>query len=220
MRSTSPFLIGALACLHAATAQEVRTLEDERDGALRYGTPNYIDDSTFDAALQKPNATGSVSFTGRNVSAPYPGSDVDGWSLSVNVTSGIIKPGEDNRELTGSAISISQPDGLPTTGGNNGTDGFQVCVNVMMIVPNATSDYTQLAADDAGTCGSYLSQQCRDELADLATSTYQANGTCSYLNDPPTSCGNVTFSPAGSSSNEPAFGKFSNRRGIFADIMC
>lgn len=208
MHFTPFFFLAAVICLHtvAGNTAEARILESESDGAYRYGTPNYIDDSVFDSALQHPNATGTVSFTGRNVSASYSSRDVNGWTLRVNVTSGIIKPGSDDRQLTGSAISILQPAGLPTSGGNNGTDGFQVCVNIMRIVLNMTTNYTQLATDDAGTCGSYMSEECRNELRDLAVSRFQENETCSYNNDPPPSCGNIIFNPAATRFNEADFG--------------
>lgn len=208
MHITTVLLLAASTNLHARSAGP---LQNASGGAYRYGTPNYIDNGDFDSALQKPNATGSVSFTGRNVSAAYPGSDIDGWTLSLNVTSDIMNPGSDPRQLTGSAISITQAAGLSTSSSNNGTDGFQVCVNIMKINPNATANYTQLASEDGGTCGSYLSKECRDDLQTLAGSMFAKNGTCEYLNDSPASCGNVTFVPGSTSDsytfNEPAFSK-------------
>jgi hypothetical protein len=128
----------------SADTNQPQTLEVDAEGAYSYGTANYISDSVFDAALRQANTTGSVSFTGLDVSASWPGSGTNGWTLAVNVTSDIVEPGSDNRQTTGSAISIMQPASLSTSSDNNGTDGFQVCVNVMRIMPNVTFNYTSL----------------------------------------------------------------------------
>ncbi|KAH6648819.1 hypothetical protein BKA67DRAFT_373418 [Truncatella angustata] len=204
MHCSSALMLAAGSFLSTASAQSVpQALEENRGGAYRSGTVNYIDDSDFDTALQRPNATGAVSFVGRNVSAAYPGNDASDWSLILNVTSGVVKPGEDNRELTGTALSIQQPPSLPGSGSNNGTDGFQVCVNLMRIVPNATVNYTRLAADDRGTCGSYLSEECISQVRDLAAANFKENGTCAFIDEPPVSCGNTTVYRGYSG---PAFG--------------
>lgn len=50
--------------------------------------------------------------------------------------------------------------------------------------PSDTSNYTQVAQDDKGTCAGYLNATCVEALKSAAAESFAANRTCQYKTIP------------------------------------
>ncbi|KAI1138407.1 hypothetical protein F5Y05DRAFT_38479 [Hypoxylon sp. FL0543] len=162
-------------------------------GTLVIGNAVQFDRQTWERDLARPNATGSVSVAGFDISQKWPSQAVDGWTLSVNVSSDVpdsqtLNPGNaTGQTFTGTSIFLKAPDGIQTAFANESAvdeTTWKICVAV---VPNGPQE-DQSAADN-GTCG-FLSSQCISDLQGAYADKFSGSQDC-YGSPPatPSSCG-------------------------------
>ncbi|KAI0598923.1 hypothetical protein F4775DRAFT_165382 [Biscogniauxia sp. FL1348] len=171
-------------------------------GTLVMGNAGLFDRSTWEANLASPNATGGTSITGYDITQPWPGQAVDGWTLSLNISRDI--PGSERQDgegtgeqqqqqtYTGTSIFLRAPEGvradLAATANATDETTWKICV---VFIPNGPQEQDGDSAN--GTCaGNFLSGQCVDELQQAYTDKFAQNQDC-YGTPPstPASCGDV-----------------------------
>ncbi|KAI1251753.1 hypothetical protein MGN70_006322 [Eutypa lata] len=121
---------------------------------------------------------------------------LDGWTLSLSITN-VTNPDldDDSRAVDWYDVSTFAALGLVVSapgemgGGNdsNEDDGvvsWKVCATVYGMYPSDTSNYTQVAQDDKGTCAGYLNATCVEALRSAAAESFAANRTCQYKTIP------------------------------------
>ncbi|KAH8164554.1 hypothetical protein CIB48_g3692 [Xylaria polymorpha] len=90
-------------------------------GTIVAGNAVLFDRDSWEANLARPNATGNNSVVGFDVSKPWPSAQIDGWHLSINVTSDIpdsqtMNPSNaTGKTFTGTSIFLQAPDNLRAT---------------------------------------------------------------------------------------------------------
>lgn len=67
---------------------------------------------------------------------------------------------------------------------DDGVVSWKVCATVYGMYPSDTSNYTQVAQDDKGTCAGYLNVTCVEALRSAAAESFAANRTCQYKTIP------------------------------------
>ncbi|KAI0124031.1 hypothetical protein BJ170DRAFT_637943 [Xylariales sp. AK1849] len=172
-------------------------------GTIVDGNATQFNKETWETSLASPNATGNFSISGFDISKQWPSEQVDGWELSVNVTSSIsdsqtLNPSNSNNEsFTGTSIYLKAPDSILNSieSNDNATDEttWKICVSVMT---NGPDEATSTA--DNGTCN-FLSAQCISDFQEAYADKFAENQNC-YASPPstPESCGdtlkNASFS--------------------------
>lgn len=163
-------------------------------------TPFDIPQSAFTSALTHPNATGSFSVPGYNVSAPADvddgsGNAVAGWTLGISVATGVSLSGSDagdTGDMTDLMVLSLAP---PTAAMAADVDpSWVVCgfVYTGLAATNANNNYTNTTD---GSCGQMLPSACIKELVvDTSSQGVAANGSCSGVGVPQ-SCQGL-FAPA------------------------
>ncbi|KAI0828745.1 hypothetical protein F5Y06DRAFT_221944 [Hypoxylon sp. FL0890] len=163
-------------------------------GTLVAGNAVQFDRETWERNLAQPNATGSVSVTGFDISQRWPSQEVNGWTLSVNVSSDIpdsqtLNPGNaTGQTFTGTSIFLKAPGSIQAAFTNQSAveeTTWKICVAV---IPNGPQE-DQSAADN-GTCG-FLSSQCISDLQSAYADKFSGSQDC-YGSPPstPSSCDN------------------------------
>jgi hypothetical protein len=124
---------------------------------------------TFDGSTHVINDTGHVSFTGYNISQPFPGSPQDGWSFDLDVAADVSAHLDDGTKgfATVSNIYITPPGGHLAAVDRSWNMCFQYAGRI------------DLVADDDGTCSSALGQGCIDDWKVAIASEYKNTGKCS-----------------------------------------
>ncbi|KAI1499573.1 hypothetical protein F5X99DRAFT_389387 [Biscogniauxia marginata] len=162
-------------------------------GTLVSGNAGLFDRSTWEANLASPNATGSSSVTGFDITQRWPSDEVDGWTLSVNVTSDIPDsetrdPGNSSGQTyTGTSIFLRAPENIQAAFANRSAideTTWKICV---VFIPNGPQE--DQSTSDNGTC-SFLSSQCVTDLQQAYADKFARNQDC-YGTAPstPSSCG-------------------------------
>ncbi|KAI0403366.1 hypothetical protein F4802DRAFT_571930 [Xylaria palmicola] len=162
-------------------------------GTIVAGNAVQFDRDSWEANLARPNATGSNAIVGFDLSRQWPSAQVDGWHLSINVTSDIsdlqaMNPSNaTGKSFTGTSIFLQAPDNLRTAfDDENALDEttWKICV---VVIPDAPQDNATAAGD--GDCA-VLSPQCVDDLQQAYKDKFPRNQDC-YGTPPPTpaSCG-------------------------------
>ncbi|KAH8653824.1 hypothetical protein BX600DRAFT_471697 [Xylariales sp. PMI_506] len=172
-------------------------------------------------AVDASNSTGLFSISGYNVSEPYPGSPVDGWSLSVAAVD-VSNFGE---RMVGYSMTLKAPDALIGSSAAEGPivdvdPSWGLCVWNYESPPEYSNrstynnpDNKPLATD--GSCSGLLSDACIAALEKAAETSYwissetyghyNSNVICDTL-DTPAECGasvGNTISPIISTSGLP-----------------
>ncbi|KAI8951189.1 hypothetical protein F4801DRAFT_302945 [Xylaria longipes] len=164
-------------------------------GTIVAGNAVQFDRDSWEASLAHPNATGNNSVVGFDVSRPWPSTQIDGWRLSINVTSDIPDSQAMNptnatgRTFTGTSIFLQAPENLRATFSNEtATDEttWKICV---VVIPNAPQE--NVTAAENGTC-TILSSQCVSDLQQAYAEKFPLNQDC-YGTPPstPSSCGDA-----------------------------
>ncbi|KAI0117954.1 hypothetical protein GGR51DRAFT_500667 [Nemania sp. FL0031] len=163
-------------------------------GTIVAGNAVQFDRDTWEAHLAHPNATGRNPVVGFDVSRPWPGTQGDGWTIGINVTSDIpdsqiMNPSNaTGKTFTGTSIFLQAPDNLQSTFSSPTAldeTTWKICV---IVVPDAPQDNVTDAAED-GSCP-VLSAQCVSDLEDAYKDKFARNQEC-YGTPPatPSSCG-------------------------------
>ncbi|KAI1407666.1 hypothetical protein F5Y13DRAFT_205869 [Hypoxylon sp. FL1857] len=162
-------------------------------GTLVTGNAVQFDRATWERNLARPNATGTIPVTGFDISQKWPSQEVDGWTLSVNVSSDIpdsqtLNPGNaTGQTFTGTSIFLKAPNNIQAAFTNQSAideTTWKICVAV---IPNGPQEDQSTA--DNGTCG-FLSSQCISDLQSAYADKFSGSQDC-YGSPPstPSSCG-------------------------------
>ncbi|KAJ3563484.1 hypothetical protein NPX13_g8179 [Xylaria arbuscula] len=164
-------------------------------GTIIAGNAVQFDRDSWEANLAHPNATGSNSIAGFDISKPWPSTQIDGWHLAINVTSDIpdsqtMNPSNGTgRTFTGTSIFLQGPESLQTALSDQTTideTTWKICV---IVIPNAPQE--NVTAAENGTCA-IMSSQCVADLEQGYVDKFSRNQDC-YGTPPPTpsSCGDA-----------------------------
>lgn len=162
-------------------------------GILVTGNAVQFDRETWERELAQPNATGSSSVTGFDLSQRWPSQQVDGWTLSLNVSRDIpdsqtLNPTNGTgRAFTGTSIFLRAPNTIQESFSDQAAldnTTWKICVAV---IPNGPLD----DSSEDGTC-SFLSSQCITDLQQAYADKFSRNQDC-YGTPPstPSSCGSL-----------------------------
>jgi hypothetical protein len=162
-------------------------------GTIVEGNAIQFDQATWDQNLAQPNATGNYSVTGFDISKTYSTQPIDGWKLSVNVTSSIpdsetLHPGNGTGKVyTGTSIFLKAPDNVAQSVESNSNASsettWKICVTVMTSAPQADS-----STADNGTCN-YLSSECISDFQNAWADRFARQLDCYDHPPTPSSCG-------------------------------
>ncbi|KAJ4249163.1 hypothetical protein NW762_012498 [Fusarium torreyae] len=138
----------------------------------------------WESWFKSPNATGSYSFDGYNVSSPFPPNEtLSGWKATIavaNVTE------DESRPYPGTNIAIRAPENveLPAKSGRSSNESdWHICVyfwQPLVLAGDALDD----GQDDDGSCTSFLSDECLSALKNISSSSFWNNKTL-RCDDPP-----------------------------------
>ncbi|KAF5667969.1 hypothetical protein FHETE_5509 [Fusarium heterosporum] len=154
------------------------------------GTAETLSSEEWQALFKNPNATGTYTFKGYNVSEPSPANKtVDGWSATIQVAN-ITDDPRGGAPYPGIDISVQAPEGmkLPALNGSQtNSSSWHVCVTYWK--PGKFGDgTTNDAQNDDGDCSSFMSEECTDALQ-IAAFEYRRDGEgCSNLPSIPEPC--------------------------------
>ncbi|OTB02554.1 hypothetical protein M426DRAFT_322491 [Hypoxylon sp. CI-4A] len=162
-------------------------------GTLVTGNAVQFNRETWEENLEQPNATGSVSVTGYDITQTWPSQQIDGWTLSVNASSDLPDSSTINagnatgQTFTGTSIFLKGPDSIQGAFSNQSAleeTTWKICVAV---IPNGPQE--DGSAADNGTC-SFLSSQCISDLQQGYAEKFSGSQDC-YGTPPstPSSCG-------------------------------
>jgi hypothetical protein len=164
----------AIGILSLASGLEGSKFEGTYGGGDAFG-PFGVPDSRYNELLDAPNATSQYPLSGRNISAPYPGSGpIDGWSWTVSVVADIpvslsnsttVDSYPSNYTFTGSRVVLQAPTG-PAAAAH---ESWFVCVVNWDI---DLSKYPSKLRTDDGSCSSVLSDQCIRDIEASALEKY------------------------------------------------
>ncbi|KAI1774451.1 hypothetical protein F4818DRAFT_82895 [Hypoxylon cercidicola] len=163
-------------------------------GTIVAGNAVRFDRETWERNLARPNVSGTVPITGFDISQRWPSQEVNGWTLSLNITSDVPDSQSMNsndtatRTFTGTSISITAPESIQGAFANETAldeTTWKICVSV---VPNGPHE--DQSADN-GTCG-FLSSQCVTDLQQAYADKFSESQNC-YGTPPstPSSCGDM-----------------------------
>ncbi|KAI1827525.1 hypothetical protein F4861DRAFT_536092 [Xylaria intraflava] len=164
-------------------------------GTIVAGNAAQFDRDAWEASLAHPNATESNPIAGFDLSKQWPSAQVDGWRLSINVTSDI--PGSQTMDpsktagktFTGTSIFLQAPENQRTIFSNESAldeTTWEICV---VVIPNASQ--ANLTAAQNGSC-SVTSPQCATDLQQAYADKFARDQNC-YGTPPstPASCGDA-----------------------------
>lgn len=146
----SKFALLAAALLQAASAQ------------ILYGADvSSLSSDTWSSVIESANYTDSQSVSGRDLSAAYPSSEQDGWSLNFAIKDGVAGSGE--TKTPAGAISLTGP-------GGDFDDSWHLCLHVFPV--RAASAGGAWSTDFDGTCSGSVAGECLDDLRKNALSNF------------------------------------------------
>ncbi|KAM0356031.1 hypothetical protein ACHAPU_000424 [Fusarium lateritium] len=154
------------------------------------GTAETLDTEEWQSLFKNPNATGTYTFKGYNVSEPSPANKtVDGWSATIQVAN-ITDDPRGGAPYPGIDISVKAPEGMELPALNDSrsnSSNWHVCVSYWK--PDRFGDgTTDDAQDDDGDCSSFMSEECTDALRNAAFEYRWDGEGCSHLPSVPESC--------------------------------
>lgn len=157
-------LLAALPPLAAAQSQDAVTRVTRNTNG-----PYYIDGLDWASYFTDPDYSAAYPLDGPDVSQPYPGRMIDGWSVSVAVQNGIplekalenqATAADRGRHIAGLRVTLNPPGGL--LGGSDGRwdlhESWRICYSQMEMTPNSTA-MRRLGSDD-GSCGGWWDGMC------------------------------------------------------------
>lgn len=125
-------------------------------------------DINYQSGPKQPNVTGNFPFSGFDLSRPFPGTTMDGWSFDVQVTADIpakVYGSENSGFVTLSSIYITPP-----SGNISSVDGsWELCAHYIGRAK---------AAGDDGSCSKALSEDCVSGLNYHAAVNSTVGGEC------------------------------------------
>ncbi|XXG99578.1 ATPase of 26S proteasome regulatory subunit 4 [Hypoxylon texense] len=157
-------------------------------GMIVAGNAVRFDRQTWESNLAQPNATGTVQVSGFDISQRWPSEEVDGWTLSLNVSNDVPESQSMNADntttstFTGTSIFLKAPENIQGAFTNHTAldeATWKICVNV---VPNGPQEDQSEAGN--GTCG-FLSSQCVTDLQQAYADKFSGSQEC-YGTPPPT----------------------------------
>lgn len=185
MKSFSSVAILAVLLRHSTALQGWPS-----QGTIVDGNAYRFDQKTWERNLAQPNATGDFSIQGYDISQKFPSEQVDGWTLSVNVTSSMpdtetLSNSSSGKVYTGTSLFLKAPDGISTSSTLSDPDEttWKICITVMTNGPGE-----ETATADNGTCGS-LSSQCIADFQNAYAEEFAKQQDCYRLPATPSSCG-------------------------------
>ncbi|KAK9419099.1 hypothetical protein SUNI508_01076 [Seiridium unicorne] len=192
IRRNTPLVV---ACISAALTPSLALPGWPQQGTIVQGNAYQFDQKTWERNLAQPNATGNFSITGFDISKAFPSAQVDGWELSVNVTSSIpdsqvLNPtNTSGKVFTGTSLYLKAPDsvvaGITSADSTDAIDEttWKICVTVMTGGP-----VEDTSTADNGTCSS-LSSQCITDFQNAYADEFAKEQDCYKLPATPSSCG-------------------------------
>ncbi|KAK6073952.1 hypothetical protein SCUP515_06617 [Seiridium cupressi] len=192
IRRNTPLVV---ACISAALTPSLALPGWPQQGTIVQGNAYQFDQKTWERNLAQPNATGNFSITGFDISKVFPSAQVDGWELSVNVTSSIpdsqvLNPiNTSGKVFTGTSLYLKAPDsvvaGITSADSTDAIDEttWKICVTVMTAGP-----VEDTSTADNGTCSS-LSSQCITDFQNAYADEFAEEQDCYKLPATPSSCG-------------------------------
>ncbi|KAI1860555.1 hypothetical protein JX265_009954 [Neoarthrinium moseri] len=166
-----------------------------KQGTIVQGNAVQFDQATWERNLAKPNSTGSFPVSGFDISKNYSSQTIDGWRLSVNVSSGIpdsetLNPGNGSGQVfTGTSIFLQAPrDVVNNIDSDQSTTldtPWKICVTVVSNGPQVDP-----STADNGTCSGF-SSQCISDLQQAFADKFAENQDCYRLPPDPASCGSA-----------------------------
>ncbi|KAH9896322.1 hypothetical protein F4778DRAFT_783598 [Xylariomycetidae sp. FL2044] len=160
--------------------------------AVQYGLSTSSEDfpfqEDFERAMAAPNATGSYPVAGFDVTKPYPGEPIDGWTLDISVAAEIPTTPNGSEFVTGVGLQLKAPRALLTNasdvaGGVLPADNSTWRLCLMGFSSKLSGD-----ANADGTCTGILDDDCISDLKSLATSIGSTYSQFACPNDLPSSC--------------------------------
>lgn len=162
------------------------------------GPPTGYSQKEWDSYFKDSNINGSFPIEGYNISGSFISSEtIKGWTAIIQVAN--ITKGSDDPYI-GTNIAIQKPDDLelPTgaTGDENSDDdssvtpkGWDICM--LFIEPQSVSDKAiDKGQDDDGSCSSFLTKECIQDLENLANKHVYTGSKCPNAPRIPSSCRN------------------------------
>lgn len=113
-----------------------------------------LDGEQFAEVQESANMTASNTFTGRDVSASYPGEPQEGWQLRLAIKDD-IDVGDDEQQVA-STISLEGPDGSVDI-----DDSWNMCVYVYPIKESSGSGFGSEYEPD---CTALVAPECVDDI--------------------------------------------------------
>ncbi|KAF6808195.1 hypothetical protein CSOJ01_07704 [Colletotrichum sojae] len=153
----------ALALFAAAQSRAVTRVTRNTDA------PYYINAPDWASYFDSPAYSAAYPFDGPDVSQPYPGSMIDGWSVSVAVQNGIpldkASQGQTTslnrgKHIAGVRVTLNPPGGLlkDSDGEWEMHDSWRICYSQMELTANST--FMNRLKNDDGSCGGWWDDQC------------------------------------------------------------
>ncbi|KAK7221903.1 hypothetical protein V2G26_009906 [Clonostachys chloroleuca] len=138
------------------------TLLQAASAQILYGADaGSLSSDTWSSVIESANYTDSQSVAGRDLSATYPGSEQDGWSLSFAIKDGVAGSGE--TKTPAGAISLSGPS-------SDFDDSWHLCLHVFPVRPASAGG--AWSTDFDGTCSGSVATECLDDLKKNALSNF------------------------------------------------
>lgn len=142
----------------AVSAAALLAVARAQDAIVQGSFANELSSDEWDSVAEDPNLTAQQTFTGKDVSSPYPGSDQKGWELTLAVKDDLEAPEEADEDLlTATTISLSAPDG-----DTDFDDSWRVCVHVFPIKVSSAGD--GWGHEFEPDCKGLVAQECVDDL--------------------------------------------------------
>ncbi|KAF6832257.1 alpha-glucanase [Colletotrichum musicola] len=161
----SPKILALLALSPLAAAQSRAVTRVTRNS----DAPYYINAPDWASYFTSPAYSAAYPFDGPDVSQPYPGSMIDGWSVSVAVQNGIpldkASQGQTTalnrgKHIAGVRVTLNPPGGLLKSEDGEWElhDSWRICYSQMELTVNST--FMNRLRNDDGSCGGWWDQQC------------------------------------------------------------
>jgi hypothetical protein len=142
----------------AVSAAALLAVARAQDAIVQGELAKDVSSDDWDSVAEDPNLTAQQTFTGKDVSSPYPGSDQKGWELTLAVKDDLEAPEDADEDLlTATTISLSAPDG-----DTDFDDSWRVCVHVFPVKGSSAGD--GWGHEFEPDCKGLVAQECVDDL--------------------------------------------------------